>query len=68
MRNIVKLILICQIKDEKIPQLIPLLWNYSILIRLIIVFILVELFYYKFNYNFIKIYYNSDIYKINYKW
>lgn len=44
MINIVKLILICQIKDKEIPQLIPLFWIVSRLILLIFLFVIILLF------------------------
>lgn len=46
MYNVVKLILICQIKDDKIPQLIPLLWFSAVFIYLLMLLILIENFYY----------------------
>lgn len=50
MSNIVKLILVCQIKDVKIPQLIPLSWIYSNLILLVILLVIISIYrmrYYK---------------------
>lgn len=40
MNIVVKLILICQIKDDIIPQLIPFFWVFSVFI---IVFIIISL-------------------------
>lgn len=47
MEKVVKLILICQVKDDKIPQLIPLMWVNSFLVWFLILFILINLY----NYN-----------------
>lgn len=47
MEKVVKLILICQVKDDKIPQLIPLMWVNSFLAWFLILFILINLY----NYN-----------------
>lgn len=47
MEKVVKLILICQVKDDKIPQLIPLIWVNSFLVWFLILFILINLY----NYN-----------------
>lgn len=56
MSNIVKLILICQIKDDRIPQLIPLIWVMSILIVSFILIVIIDLFFYSTVYNlFIKL-------------
>lgn len=44
MINIVKLILVCQIKDKEIPQLIPLFWIISSLILLGILFSMILVF------------------------
>lgn len=46
MWNVVKLILICQIKDDLIPQLIPLIWVVSIFIISFILIIIIDLFFY----------------------
>lgn len=46
MWNVVKLILICQIKDDLIPQLIPLIWVASIFIISFILIIIIDLFFY----------------------
>lgn len=51
MYNIVKLILICQIKDDYIPQLIPLIWFNSIFIIFVFLFILIINYYYRNIYN-----------------
>lgn len=68
MINVVKLILVCQAKDDIMPQLMPLIWCYSVLIRLVVVFILMEIFYYKFTYNINKLYYEKIINIVSYKW
>lgn len=47
MEKVVKLILICQVKDDKIPQLMPLMWVNSFLVWFLILFILINLY----NYN-----------------
>lgn len=44
MEKVVKLILICQVKDDIIPQLIPLMWINSTIIRFFILFILINLY------------------------
>lgn len=44
MGKIVKLILVCQIKDEDIPQLMPLLWILSSFV-LFVVFLVVTAIY-----------------------
>jgi len=44
MSNIVKLILVCQIKDVWIPQLIPLLWILSNLVLLVILIVAISLY------------------------
>lgn len=55
MNNVVKLILICQIKDDYIPQLIPLIWINSIFMVFVILFIIIVNYFYK------------NIYMLNYK-
>jgi hypothetical protein len=68
MRNIVKLILICQIKDEFIPQLIPLIWIIStFLIRFMLIIIINIFFYTRTNILCIRFRNESLIYK-NYLW
>lgn len=47
MSNVVKLILTCQVKDDYIPQLIPLIWEFSIFIILFIILIIINIYYYK---------------------
>lgn len=44
MDKVVKLILICQIKDDIIPQLMPLMWINSTIIWLILLFTLINLY------------------------
>lgn len=44
MKKVVKLILICQVKDDLIPQLIPLMWVNSIGVCFLIMFILINLY------------------------
>lgn len=51
MYDVVKLILVCQIKDDIIPQLIPLIWINSVIVVLLILLILIINYYY----------HNSDI-------
>lgn len=53
MDNVVKLILICQVKDDNIPQLIPLFWLSSVFICFLILIVIVDLFFYKTNYDMI---------------
>lgn len=47
MVKLVKLILICQIKDDLIPQLIPLIWISSVFIVIFILLKLVNVYFYK---------------------
>lgn len=46
MENVVKLILVCQAKDDYIPQLMPLLWIGSVLIWIIFLLMLIHLYFY----------------------
>lgn len=55
MKKVVKLILICQIKDDIIPQLIPLIWINSIGICFLIILILINLYNLKEEFNLIEI-------------
>lgn len=48
MINIVKLILICQVKDRWIPQLIPLFWIVSRFFLLAITLVIVLLYRYSY--------------------
>lgn len=57
MINIVKLTLICQVKDRDIPQLIPLIWIFSTLIIILLLIIVIDFFFYKILYKFI---FNKD--------
>lgn len=50
MNNVVKLILTCQVKDDIIPQLIPLMWINSIVVSLLILLILINIFHIKSEY------------------
>lgn len=47
MMKLVKLILTCQVKDDLIPQLIPLIWVSSIFMVLFILLKLINVYYYK---------------------
>lgn len=67
MVNVVKLILICQIKDELIPQLIPLMWRLSVIICFFIILVLVEIFYYT-EYSIDLSEDGGVILIVNYKW
>lgn len=68
MSFIVKLILICQIKDKFIPQIIPIIWYLSIFIFVFILILLIEIFFYYFN-NFFIISFNKKKYiLLNYLW
>lgn len=68
MYNVVKLILICQIKDDLIPQLIPLIWIISVLIVSFIIITMVYLFFYVVMHNLgIKLY-SEIITNKNYSW
>lgn len=68
MKNIVKLILICQVKDECIPQLIPLIWIISTFFISFIVIVIVDIFFYiKIDTLFVRLNNESLIYK-NYLW
>lgn len=49
MSKIVKLILICQIKDEIIPQLIPLYWIFSILVVFLLILIMIKIYFLFYN-------------------
>lgn len=51
MNKVVKLILVCQAKDDIIPQLIPLIWMLSILVWILIILVLLEIYYYREEYN-----------------
>lgn len=51
MSNVVKLILTCQVRDDYIPQLIPLMWVFSIIICLLLFSILINLYYYRDKYH-----------------
>lgn len=56
MSNIVKLILVCQIKDVCIPQLMPLSWvisNFILLVVLLVISMIYRISYYIFNKNFL---------------
>lgn len=44
MKNVVKLILICQIKDDNIPQLIPLMWIFSVVMRMFLFNIYINIY------------------------
>lgn len=54
MSILVKLILICQIKDDIIPQLIPLIWIFSFLIVLFIFLKLIIIYGNFMNFVFLK--------------
>lgn len=66
MIKVVKLILICQIKDEKIPQLIPLYWILSSILVILLIIIYLKV-YGNFNNVIIKSKNNGFNY-INLKW
>lgn len=66
MNNVVKLILTCQVKDDKIPQLIPLIWVFSIIIWLILLGVLVDL-YYNLDYSIIKLR-KERVQMLNFQW
>lgn len=53
MSDVVKLILTCQVKDDNIPQLMPLMWVISVVICLYIFIILINLYFYKDEYGLI---------------
>lgn len=58
MSNIVKLILVCQIKDVYIPQLIPLSWvisNFMLFVVLLVITIIYSISYYIFKKNFLRV-------------
>lgn len=67
MNDVVKLILTCQVKDDKIPQLIPLMWIISIYMWILLSFIFVDLYYYKIEYN-IEIISKGSVDNLNYLW
>lgn len=60
MSNVVKLILICQIKDDNIPQLMPLIWLNSIGICFLIFIILINIYIIKIEYILVESSYNRD--------
>lgn len=67
MYNVVKLILTCQVEDDIIPQLIPLIWISSVIMVIFIFLILINIYYYKNE----KILFFNDcekIMKYYYKW
>lgn len=68
MNKVVKLILICQIKDDLIPQLIPLMWINSIGICFLILLILINLYNLKEEVNLVRIEGEKYIYRINLIW
>lgn len=68
MYNVVKLILICQIKDDLIPQLIPLIWIISVLIVSFIIITMVYLFFYVVMHNLDIKLYSEIIINKNYSW
>lgn len=55
MKNVVKLILICQVKDDKIPQLIPLMWINSFLVSFFVILMLINLYNFNEENNLVKI-------------
>lgn len=55
MKNVVKLILICQVKDDKIPQLIPFMWINSFLVSFFIILMLINLYNFNEENNLVKI-------------
>lgn len=67
MYDVVKLILICQIKDDLIPQLMPLIWVNSVIISLYILLMLVNNYYYSSN-NINYCYSKNDGIKIIIQW
>lgn len=68
MNKVVKLILICQIKDDLIPQLIPLMWINSIGICFLILLILINLYNLKEEVNLVRIEGEKYSYRINLIW
>lgn len=64
---IVKLILVCQTKDDKIPQLIPLFWIISTVLTLLILILYLKTYGNFFGLNVINNL-NEFIKKIEYKW
>lgn len=68
MNKVVKLILICQIKDDIIPQLIPLMWINSIGICFLILLILINLYNLKEEVNLVRIEGEKYSYRINLIW
>lgn len=66
MIKVVKLILICQIKDDNIPQLIPLMWIISIRIILYIFLILLIIYFNRVIIMICKVYYFNKIRNISY--
>lgn len=68
MNKVVKLILICQIKDDLIPQLIPLMWINSIGICFLILLILINLYNLKEEVNLVRIEGEKYSYIINLIW
>lgn len=68
MNKVVKLILICQIKDDLIPQLIPLMWINSIGICFLILLILINLYNLKEEVNLVRIEGEKYGYRINLIW
>lgn len=64
MRSIVKLILVCQIKDVRIPQLIPLIWIFSnliLLVLLILISLIYRIGYYPVFMNSSNLYYKNSV-------
>lgn len=68
MNKVVKLILICQIKDDLIPQLIPLMWINSIGVCFLILLILINLYNLKEEVNLVRIEGEKYSYRINLIW
>lgn len=66
MIKVVKLILICQIKDDNIPQLIPLIWIISVIIVLYIFLILLVVYFNRIIMIIYKVYCFNKINNITY--
>lgn len=68
MWNVVKLILICQIKDDRIPQLIPLIWIISVFIVSLLLIVIIDLFFYSIIENIHIKLYSEIIINKSYLW
>lgn len=68
MNKVVKLILTCQVKDDFIPQLIPLMWINSIGICFLIILILINLYNLKEEVNLVGIEGEKYNYNISLIW